>query len=82
MGPLKDSGGNLCVEPEEVGEVLLMGSLQVFTKEKDVVDGECRREDVNILGHVEMKREEVIEVYSMETGPLAQLVHAALFLNP
>jgi len=27
-----------------------------------VVDGECRKEDVDILGHVEIKREEVLEV--------------------
>ena len=33
----------------------------VFTKEKDVVDGECRKEDGDILGHVEIKKE-VLEV--------------------
>ena len=26
------------------------------------MDGECRKEDVDILGHVEIKREEVFEV--------------------
>ena len=27
-----------------------------------MVDGECRKEDVDILGHVNIKREEVLEV--------------------
>ena len=56
MGPLKNSGGNVCVEPDEVGEVLNECSTSVITKEKDVVDGECRKEDVDILGHVEKGR--------------------------
>jgi len=45
-----------------VGEVLNEYFASVLTKVKDVVDGECRKEDVDILGHVEIKREEVLEV--------------------
>ena len=40
VGPLKDKGGNLCVEPEEMGEVLKEYFASVFTKEKDLVDDE------------------------------------------
>ena len=44
LGPLKDSGGNLCMQPDEVGEVLNEYFASVFIKEKDVVDGECRKD--------------------------------------
>jgi len=45
-----------------VGEVINEYFASGLTKEKDVVDGECRKEDVNIRGHVEIRREEVLEV--------------------
>ena len=38
--PLKDKGRNLCVEREEMGEVLNEYFASVFTKEKDLVDDE------------------------------------------
>ena len=46
-----------------MGEVLNKYFASVFTKEKDMVDGECKKEDVDILGHVEIKREEILEVW-------------------
>ena len=42
VGPLNDSGGNLCMEPEEMDEILNEYFASVFTKERDLVDEEPR----------------------------------------
>ena len=60
VGPLKDRGGNLCVEPEEMGEVLNEYFASVFTKEKDLVDDEPGKGCVDSLSHVEIEKEEVL----------------------
>ena len=60
VGPLKDKGGHLCVEPEEMDEVLNEYFASVFTKEKDLVDDESGKGCVDSLNHVEIKKEEVL----------------------
>lgn len=40
--PLKDIGGNLCLVPEEMGEVLNEHFASEFTKERDMEAGEIR----------------------------------------
>ena len=63
VGPLKDSGGNMFVEPDEVGEVLNKYFSSVFTMEKDAVDGKCRNTVIDIPGTAETKWVEVLEVF-------------------
>ncbi|MBB6725585.1 hypothetical protein [Proteus mirabilis] len=41
IGPLKDQQGGLCVEPQEMGEILNEYFASVFTVEKDMEDIEC-----------------------------------------
>jgi len=41
---LKDKGGDLCMEPEEVGEIFNEYFASIFTKEKDMADGESGEE--------------------------------------
>ena len=60
VGPLKDKGGNQCVEPKEMGEVLNEYFASVFIKEKDLVDDESGKGCVNSFSHVEIKKEEVL----------------------
>eukprot|EP00061_Rhincodon_typus_P008600 g31345.t1 len=62
VGLLKDKGGNLCVELEELSEVLNEHFTMVFTKEKDMEDVKIREGYVHILGHVDIKKEEVLGV--------------------
>jgi len=47
--PLKDSGGNLCLQQDKVGEQLNEYFASVSTKETDVVIGELRMQKVDIL---------------------------------
>ena len=62
VGPLKGREGNLCVEPEEMGELLNEYFASEFTKVKDWVDDETGEECVDGLGHVEIKKEDVLGV--------------------
>jgi len=57
VDPLRDSGGNLCMKPEELGDILSEHFASVFTKEKYLVDEESRVGCLNILGHVDIKKE-------------------------
>eukprot|EP00061_Rhincodon_typus_P003194 g19499.t1 len=58
VGPLKDKR-NLCVEPVGVNEVLDEHFTSVFTEEKDVDDGKIGEGYVDILGHIDIKTEDV-----------------------
>eukprot|EP00061_Rhincodon_typus_P016353 g44530.t1 len=60
VGPLMDKGENLCVEPQEVGDIVDEDVASVFTKEKDVDDGKISEGFVDIRGHVDIKMEEVL----------------------
>ena len=57
VGSLKDRGGNLCVEPEEMGEVLNEYFASVFTKGNKLVDDESGKGCADSLGHIEIKKE-------------------------
>eukprot|EP00061_Rhincodon_typus_P013404 g39759.t1 len=57
--PLKDKGGNSCLEAENVGEILSEYYAMVFNKEKDMEDSEICVEHANMLGHFEIKKEVV-----------------------
>jgi len=46
------TGENLCMEPEEMGDMRNEYLASVFTKEKDLVDEESRVGCLDILGHV------------------------------
>eukprot|EP00061_Rhincodon_typus_P006560 g27322.t1 len=50
------------MEPEEVGEVLNRYFASVFTKEKNVVDGECQEGFVDILESVKINKVVVLGV--------------------
>eukprot|EP00061_Rhincodon_typus_P018579 g47801.t1 len=62
VNPLKDKGGNLCIELEKVGEVLNEYFTLVFTKEKDMGDDKIREGYVDILDNVNIKKEEVLGI--------------------
>eukprot|EP00061_Rhincodon_typus_P004266 g22160.t1 len=50
------------MEPQEMGEVLNEYFVSVFTIEKDLVNEESEEGCVDSLGHIEIKREEVLGV--------------------
>eukprot|EP00061_Rhincodon_typus_P008249 g30695.t1 len=60
VGPLNDKGGNLCLEVEDVGEILNEYFVLVFTQEKDTEDSEISVEHVNMLGYFAIKKEVVL----------------------
>eukprot|EP00061_Rhincodon_typus_P012919 g38973.t1 len=60
VGPLKDKGGNLCLEAEDVGKILNKYFASVFTQEKDMEDSEISVEHTNMLGRFEIKKEIVL----------------------
>eukprot|EP00061_Rhincodon_typus_P014021 g40782.t1 len=60
VGLLKDKGGNLCLEAEDVGEILNKYFASVFTQEKDMEDREIRVEQANMLGRFEINKEVVL----------------------
>eukprot|EP00061_Rhincodon_typus_P009067 g32253.t1 len=62
VGPLKNKGGMLCIEPQEVGEILNEYFVLVFTEEKDMTDVEVRDEYVNTLKNVSILKEEVLGI--------------------
>eukprot|EP00061_Rhincodon_typus_P009965 g33867.t1 len=62
VGPLKDKGGTLCLEAENVGEILNEYSALVFTQEKDMEDSEICVEHANTLEHFEIKKEVVLDL--------------------
>ena len=62
VGPLKDNGGKLYVEPKEVGENLNEYFVLVLTKEKDITDVEVRDRCVNALENVNISKEELSSI--------------------
>ncbi|GCC29521.1 hypothetical protein chiPu_0007963 [Chiloscyllium punctatum] len=44
VGPIRDSGGNLCVESEQIGEALNEFFASVFTKERELLVNEILEE--------------------------------------
>eukprot|EP00061_Rhincodon_typus_P013145 g39329.t1 len=60
--PLKDKGGNLCLEAEDVGEILNEYFVSVFTQEKDMEDIEISMEHANMPGQFEIKKEVVLHL--------------------
>eukprot|EP00061_Rhincodon_typus_P005144 g24309.t1 len=65
-GPVKDKGGNLCVEPEEVGEVLNEYFVSVFAKDKELVEGDLREGTVEFTGQVAINKEQVCILKSIK----------------
>ncbi|XP_067904856.1 uncharacterized protein [Heterodontus francisci] len=61
VGPIRDSGGNLCLESEEVGEVLNEYFASVFTSERDLVVCEDSVKQADMLEQVDVK-EDVLEI--------------------
>eukprot|EP00061_Rhincodon_typus_P010608 g35031.t1 len=55
-----DEGGNLCLEAENVVQILNEYFALVFTEEKDMEDSEICVEHANMLGHFEIKKEVVL----------------------
>eukprot|EP00061_Rhincodon_typus_P008006 g30223.t1 len=60
VGPLKNKGGNLCAEPEEVGDVLNEYFVSVFTKVKELVEDDLREGSIEFLSQVVIKKEAVL----------------------
>eukprot|EP00061_Rhincodon_typus_P010512 g34857.t1 len=52
-----DKGGKLCLEAEDVGEILNEYFASVFSQEKDMEDSEICVEHANMLGHLEIVKE-------------------------
>ena len=62
VGPFKDKGGKLCVEPKEVGEILNEYFASIFPKERDsLIDG-VSEGYVNPLEQVVITKEEVLGI--------------------
>eukprot|EP00061_Rhincodon_typus_P004261 g22149.t1 len=62
VGPLKDEGGKLYIEPLLVGEILNEYFASVFNKEKDMTYAEVRDECANTLENVNILKEEVLGI--------------------
>eukprot|EP00061_Rhincodon_typus_P012655 g38532.t1 len=62
IGPLKDKGGNLSLEAENVDEILNEYFALVFTQEKDMEESEICVEHANMLRHFEIKKEVVLDL--------------------
>ena len=62
IGPLRDKGGELCLEPKEVGEILNEYFASVFTKERDTLIGSVSGGCVDLLEQISITREEVLGV--------------------
>lgn len=58
--PLKHKGGNLCLELQDVGEVLNQYFACVFTEEKDIEDNEIIVKNTNMLGQLEIAKDVVL----------------------
>eukprot|EP00061_Rhincodon_typus_P002524 g17785.t1 len=59
VGPLKDKGDNLYVEPEGVGEVLNEYFVLIFCKKKELMGEDLRERSVEFLSQVACKKEKV-----------------------
>jgi len=63
VGLIRDSGGNLCLESEEVEEVLNEYFASVFTGERDFVACEDSVKQADMLEPVDVKKEEVLGIF-------------------
>eukprot|EP00061_Rhincodon_typus_P008863 g31857.t1 len=62
VGPLKDKGGNLYLEAEDMGKILNENFASVFTQEKDMEYSEISVERANMLGHFVIKKQVVLDL--------------------
>eukprot|EP00061_Rhincodon_typus_P001044 g13550.t1 len=62
VGLIRDSGGNLFLESEEVWEVLNEYFASVFTSERDLVVCEDSVKQADMLEQVEVRKEDVLEI--------------------
>eukprot|EP00061_Rhincodon_typus_P001883 g16036.t1 len=62
VGPIRDSGRNLCAELEEVGEVLNEYFVSVFTSETDLDVCEDSVKQADMLEQVDFRKEDVLEI--------------------
>ena len=49
IGPFRDKGGELCLEPKGIGEILNEYFASVFTKERDLLTGSVSEGGVDPL---------------------------------
>ncbi|XP_059504833.1 chitin synthase chs-1-like [Stegostoma tigrinum] len=82
FGPLNDKGGNLSVEPEEVGELLNEYFVIVFMKEKELVEDDLREGSVEFLTEVASKTEEVLCILKSIKVSLLLLISASNSESP
>eukprot|EP00061_Rhincodon_typus_P003316 g19785.t1 len=61
-GPIRDSGGNLCLESEEVGKVLNEYFASVFTCERDLLVCEDSMKQEDMFKQVDVRKEDVLEI--------------------
>eukprot|EP00061_Rhincodon_typus_P001304 g14361.t1 len=62
VGLVRDSGGNLCAESEDVGEVLNEYFASVFTSERDLVVSEDKVKPADMLEQIDVRKEDVLEI--------------------
>eukprot|EP00061_Rhincodon_typus_P001110 g13748.t1 len=62
VGPIRDSGGNMCAESEEIGEVLNEYFASVFTSERVIDFCEDSMEWADMLEQVDVRKEDVLEI--------------------
>eukprot|EP00061_Rhincodon_typus_P003669 g20671.t1 len=62
VGPIRNSGGNLCLESEEVGDVLTEYFASVFTSERDLVACQDSVKQADMLERVNVRKEDVLEI--------------------
>eukprot|EP00061_Rhincodon_typus_P001606 g15260.t1 len=62
VGPIRFSGGNLCAESEDVGEVLNEYFASVFTNERDLDICEDSMNQAEMLKQVDVRKENVLEI--------------------
>ncbi|XP_062907777.1 ubiquitin-conjugating enzyme E2 G2 isoform X1 [Mobula hypostoma] len=62
IGPIRDKDRKMCLEAVEVSEILNEYFSSVFTKERELEDSEDNMSVVDVLEHVGIKGEEVLEL--------------------
>eukprot|EP00061_Rhincodon_typus_P006131 g26439.t1 len=62
VGPIRDSGGTLCMESEEVGEVLNECFASVFTSENDLDICEDSVKKADMLEQVDVRKEDMLDI--------------------
>ncbi|XP_059826353.1 uncharacterized protein LOC132394340 [Hypanus sabinus] len=62
IGPLEDQSGRLCMEPQEMGEILNGFFASVFTKETGKKSMEIRQINREVMELIQIKEEEVLAI--------------------